>query len=99
MSNQDVLMDYEAVAQVAIVFDNAADAFRTLLGPLGTIAQQLVGQAYVGQTGNAAANGLARIQERINLLVKRCEEMNSDIRTAMQNYQVGDADGAEQFDE
>jgi hypothetical protein len=99
MSNQDVLMDYEAVAQVAIVFNDAADAFRTLLGPLGSIAQQLTGQSYVGQTGRAAADGMARIQESISLLARRCDEMNSDIRTAMQNYQTGDADGAEQFDE
>jgi hypothetical protein len=99
MSNQDVLMDYEAVAQVATVFDSAGDAFRALMGPLGTIAQQLAGQAYVGQTGRAAADGLARIQESISLLVKRCEEMNSDLRTAMQNYQTGDVEGEEQFEE
>ena len=49
MSNQDVLMDYEAVAQVAVVFNDAAESFRALLGPLGTIAQQLAGQAMSGK--------------------------------------------------
>jgi WXG100 family type VII secretion target len=99
MSNQDVLMDYEAVAQVAIVFNDASEAFQTLLPPLGSVAQQLAGQAYIGQTGRAAADGLARIQESVNRLVRRCEEMHGDIRTAMQNYQAGDQEGAESFDE
>jgi hypothetical protein len=97
MADPEVLMDYPAVTQAAANFESSGEAFQMLIGPLAAVGQRLVGQEFVGLTGNSAAQTLQAIEAQLKVLVQRCAEMSSDIRTSIQNYQAGDTEGANQY--
>jgi hypothetical protein len=74
--NPSFKLESIAVENAIKVFATAIDDYKQIHEKLTTVCDDLRDQWLVGQTGNAAADALAKIQERIKMLEAHCEKLH-----------------------
>jgi len=98
MPSQEVLAQYQVIQDTATQLNSDADTFDALVPPLNSAAEELRVQAFVGLTGDKAAQALVELQSQFNKLAERCRKMSGDVLTILAEFQAVDEIASNRFD-
>ncbi len=91
-------IDYEAVAKIAQTFDGMGDVFRTAAKALEAAIIILKATAFISFGSTAAlAAYLSNIKPHVEKLGNHAEELNKDLRNAIQQHREADQAAAGKF--
>jgi uncharacterized protein YukE len=79
-------VDYDLVMDAANRFDAASGEFKDIIRLLQQLSDQLQGTWFVGLTGNAAAKNIAFLQNHLQQLVAKSDEMRQDLLNTVQEF-------------
>lgn len=93
-----VYMDTEAVGNISEGFGTAADVLQSVSKALEVAMQTLRATAFIGLVGGLAVERyLSAIKPQIDNLAEYCQEINGDLKAAIEHFENGDEEGASRF--
>lgn len=94
----EVYMDIPAVRTMAKNIGTVGEVLNTVSKVLEALMLILNTTAFIGMVGGAAvAHYIDMIKPHIDQLAAKCEELMSDLGTAVDAFERGDAQGATKF--
>lgn len=97
MANAEVSIDYAVVENMANVFGQSSQTMGQVANMLGAAASLLAATGFGGFIGLAAQLMLLVLQGNAGAIGGHCDELNNDLRSAIQALQDGDTSGASRF--
>jgi hypothetical protein len=94
---EDVLMDYAVVQTMANTLGTASSVLNTVNGILSTVEAVLIGSAFVGVIGAAAAAYVDDIRSAVSSVETLCDTTNKEVNDAIKAIRDGDTTGSSHF--
>ena len=94
---EDVLMDYGTVQAMANALNTAASTLKAIDGVLTTIEGVLIGSAFVGMIGAAAAAYVDDIRSAVGQVETLCDDTAKEVNDAIKAIRDGDLSGSSHF--
>lgn len=79
-------VDYELVMDAADRFEAASGEFKEIINVLTQLAEQLMGTWLVGLAGNAAGKNVEFLNQHLQQLISKADEMRQDLLTTVQDF-------------
>jgi len=93
----DVVIDFPVVQTMSDVVGTAADTLNGVNTALATVEGILIGSAFIGFVGAAAAAYIHNLRDGIGEIANICSELNGDLNGAVKALRDGDYSGSQRF--
>jgi hypothetical protein len=93
----DVVIDYPTVQTMADVVGTAADTLKGINSALSVVEGILIGTAFIGFVGGAAAMYIENVRGNVDNIAGICTELSNDLNGAIKALRDGDFSGSQRF--